>query len=331
MNKRLFRKQETKEGAILKTLIVGAGAMGSLFGGKLKQSNFDVTLFNRKNGHIEKIQEAGLRIIEKDGTLSKVDIPAVTDPSKLDGKYDLIIILVKTFATEKVLQQVLHTIDKETIILTLQNGVGNLENLQRLIPGHHVGAGGTGAGAGIIEAGLIGHRAWGDTFIGFSETETESEKLQKIADMFTSSGLNAKVSDDVQSVIWSKLMVNVAFNGLTAITRLKNGDVVLPLEGKEIVRKLIEEAVKVADAKGIKLLYENPVHDCIEMGLTKIGKNKSSMLTDILNKRKTEIDVINGAIVKYGAIYSVQTPFNEMVTNLIKLIEGSYEKLVESV
>lgn len=85
-----------------------------------------------------------MRIIERDGTLSKVDIPAVTDPSNLDGTYDLIIILVKTFATEIVLQQVLHTMDKETIILTLQNGVGNLENLQKLIPGHHVGAGGQG-------------------------------------------------------------------------------------------------------------------------------------------------------------------------------------------
>ncbi|WLD93826.1 ketopantoate reductase family protein [Alkalihalobacillus sp. AL-G] len=314
----------------MKTLIVGAGAMGCLFGGKLKQSNFDVTLFNRKNDHMKTIEAEGLRIIERDGTTSNVDIPVVTDPKNLAERYDLIIILVKTFATEKVLNQILHTMDEESIILTLQNGVGNIERLEQMVPNSLVGAGGAGCGAGIIEPGLIAHRAWGKTFIGFSSKKTESNGLQKIADMLTKSGLKTYVSDDVQSVIWSKLLVNVAYNGLTAVTRLKNADVVLPVEGKEVVRKLVEEAVSVADAKGINLLFQQPVRECIEMGIEEIGKNKSSMLTDVINERKTEIDVINGAVTKYGASHSIPTPYNEMMTSLVKIIESSYSKIVTS-
>jgi 2-dehydropantoate 2-reductase len=315
----------------LKTLIIGSGAMGSLFAGKLKQSNFDITLFNRTNNHVNQIKEKGLRIIERDGTVSQTKIPVITEPEQLKEKYDLIIILVKTFVTGKVIEKILHTISKNTLVLTLQNGVGNLEALQRMLPNHEIAAGGTNSGAGVVENGLIAHRAWGDTFIGHSGKQSKSLKLEKAADMFTQSGLQTYVVDDVQSIIWSKLLLNVAYNGLTAVTRLKNGEVVLIEDGQEIVRDLVEEALSVAKAQGIPLLYENPVRECIEMGLTKIGENKSSMLTDVLNKRKTEIDVINGAIVKYGEMLSIPTPCNKMITQLIKVIENSYLNNIEKI
>ncbi len=313
----------------MKTLVVGAGAMGSLFGGKLKQANFDVTLFNRSNDHMKKINKDGLRIIERDTSISKVDIPIVVEPANLAKRYDLIIILLKTFATDEVIQHLVPVVDQETIVLSLQNGVGNLEKLLTWFPDSYVGAGGTGCGAGVIENGLIAHRAWGKTYIGFSNKELDRTKLNRVAVMLTQSGIETDVSDDVQSVIWTKLIVNVAYNALTAITRLKNGDVVLPTEGKELVRKLVEEALMVADAKGIQLLYKDPIKECIEIGLTKIGENKSSMLTDILNERKTEIEVINGAVVHYGKIHSIPTPYNDLITNLIKLIEGSYSRKIE--
>jgi 2-dehydropantoate 2-reductase len=298
--------------------------MGSLFAGKLKQSNFDVTLFNRSNNHVKQIRENGLRILERDRTVSQVNIPVITEAEHLEEKYDFIIILVKTFVTEQVVGQVLHAISKDTVVLTLQNGVGNLEALQRLLPTHEIAAGGTNSGAGVMGNGFIAHRGWGDTFIGYSGKQTNSLKLEKVADMFTQSGLQTYVADDVQSIIWSKLLLNVAYNGLTAVTRLRNGEVVLSEDGQEIVRDLVEEAMSVAKAQGISLLYQNPVKECIELGLTKIGENKSSMLTDVLNKRKTEIDVINGAIVKYGEMLSIPTPCNKMITQLVKVIENSY-------
>jgi 2-dehydropantoate 2-reductase len=312
----------------MKTLIIGAGAMGSLFAGKLKQSNYDVTLFNRTNNHVQHIKENGLRICERNKTISTIDVPVITEGIHLDEKYDLIIVLVKSFVTEQTVKQILHVISENTIVLTLQNGVGNLEALQRLLPENQVAAGGTNSGAGVLENGCIAHRAWGDTFIGYSKRKGNSSKLAKVAEMFTQSGLQTYVVDDLQSVIWSKLILNVAYNGLTAVTRLKNGDVVLTKEGKEIVADLIEEALNVASVQGISLLYEDPVTDCIELGLTKIRENKSSMLTDVINSRLTEIDVINGAIVKYGEMFSISTPCNKMITRLVKVIENSYPNII---
>ncbi|MGY3718071.1 ketopantoate reductase family protein [Sutcliffiella cohnii] len=315
----------------MKTLIIGSGSMGSLFGGKLKQAGFDVTIFNRGNSHVEAIQQFGLTILKKDGRTSVVNLPVVTNSSDLNSSYDLVVILVKTYATEIVLKQISHTISQETIILTLQNGIGNLEVLETYFPTNFIAVGGAGCGASIEDNGVIAHNAWGTNFIGSSNRNIEVSQLDEIAQMFTDSGLSTKLSEDVESVIWSKLMVNVSYNALTAITRLRNGDIVLPLIGRNIVRKLVEEAVNVATAKGVHLSYMDPVEECIQIGLTKIGRNKSSMLLDILNKRRTEIDVINGAIVTYGDKFSVPTPYNEMVTNIIKLIETSYPKIVESV
>jgi 2-dehydropantoate 2-reductase len=318
-------------GGNMKVLIVGAGAMGCLFGGKLKQSGIDVTLFNRPNDHVRKIREEGLGIIEKDGTFSHVSIPVITDPTSLVDGYQLVIVLLKSFATEDVMSKIQDIIQPETIVLTLQNGIGNIESLQRFVPDSQISAGGTHCGAGIIEPGLIAHRAWGKTFVGSYLLETMDKQLHEFASIFSKSGLPTDVVQDVQSVIWTKLMVNIAYNGLTAVTRLKNGDAIFENEGKDIVENLVNEAMEVAHKQGIQILYDNPVHECIRLGMDEIGLNKSSMLTDVLNKRKTEMDSINNAIVELGKKHDIATPYNDMMTKLMKVIEKSYSKLVTSI
>src|SRR5690606_4495656 len=122
---------------------------------------------------------------------------------------------------------------------------------------------------------------------------------------------------------------NVAFNSLTAVTRLRNGDAILPQAGKEIAIALIKEAEAVARAEGIELLYEDPVKDILKLGYDEIARNQSSMLTDVLQKRKTEIEVINGEIIKYGKKYGIATPYNEVMLQLIHLLEDSYDMRVE--
>ncbi|QQK74456.1 2-dehydropantoate 2-reductase [Salicibibacter cibarius] len=314
----------------MKTLILGAGAMGSLFGGRLKQIGVDVTLYNRENDHVKKINQDGLRILDNDGNMTTVNIPVVSHPYNLSNRYDLIIVLVKAHATDKVLNQVLHTIDEDTAVLSLQNGIGNLESVKNAVPYSNVGIGGAGCGGGILENGTVGHRANGRTYIGFSEG-VHSRVSESIADMFTRSGLPATVTTDIASIIWSKLIINIAFNGLTAITRLSNGNAIAPPEGKEIIKELVNEAARVAQAEGIELIYSDPVAECLRLGIENIGENKSSMLVDIIKERKTEIDYINGAIVDYGTKNAIPTPYNTLITNLVKLTEKSYEKIVTDV
>ena len=314
-------------GEILKTLILGAGAMGCLFGAKLKQAGFDVTLYNRENETMKRIEKEGIQLISSDETKHTIQIPVIYDSSELKKEYDLILVLVKAYATEAVLTDVYPIIGEKTIVLSLQNGVGNLEKMEKVIPQAVLGVGGTGSGASVLSPGVIAHRATGRTNIGFVRNN-DSEEYEKISDMLTASGLETAVTQNVQSVIWSKLMINVAFNSLTAISSLKNGDAILPQAGEAIVKSLIEEAAVVAAAEGIELLYDYPVEEILEIGRGQIARNQSSMLTDVLNERKTEIEVINGAIVTYGKKHDIETPYNQLVTHLIHLIEESYSKRI---
>lgn len=313
----------------MKILILGTGAMGCLFGGKLRQTGVDVTLFNhRMNDHVRAIKENGLLIQEKDHTPSKIMIPVITDSTELADNYDLVICLVKSFATEAVLKQIAPILSPNTLLLTLQNGIGNAEVVEKFVPKSQIVVGGTVAGAGIIEPGRIARRGWGKTSIGSALGGSHERMLQDISALFTASGLQTEVVPDVMSVIWSKLLVNIAYNGLTAVTRLTNGDAIRTDYGKELARKLVEEAVRVAEAQGIRLLYDQPVDEVIRLGDEEIGANKSSMLTDVLLQRKTEIESINGAIVKLGKQMSVATPYNNMLTLLIQVMEGSYDRMV---
>ncbi|MET3290863.1 UNVERIFIED_CONTAM: 2-dehydropantoate 2-reductase [Brevibacillus sp. OAP136] len=313
----------------MKTLILGAGAMASLFGAKLTQAGSDVTLFNhRANEHTRMINEKGLQLIEREQKPVTINLPVITDPAELAGGYDLVICLVKSFATENVLKKIIPILTPTTIVLTLQNGIGNAEVLETFVPKEQVLVGGTVSGAGIIEPGLIARRGWGKTFIGSAIAGTNEQKLQAIASLFTRSELACEVVSDVMAVIWSKLLVNVTYNGLTAVTRLTNGDAVRTGHGQAIARQLIEEAVQVANAQGIQLLYDNPVEELIRLGIEEIAANKSSMLTDVLFHRRTEIESINGAIVQLGKRFSIATPYNEMMTQLVKVIEESYPQSV---
>lgn len=312
----------------MKVLIVGAGAMGSLFGGKMKQIGIDVTLFNRPNDHVRKIRDEGLRIIERDGSKSAVSIPVIMDSADVADVYQLVILFVKSFATEEAMKQVLPAIREETLILSLQNGLGNFETIKQLLPDRRICIGGTGSGAGIVEPGLIAHRAWGKTNIGSLQSVGDAAELQEIASLLTQSGFLTDVVEDVEAVIWNKLLVNIAYNGLTAVTRLTNGDAVVTDAGKEIVRNLVGEAMQIAKAQGIRLLHDNPIEECIRLGVEEIGLNKSSMLTDVIYQRKTEIDSINGAIVTLGKKFGIPTPHNEMMTNLVRVIEQSYPGIV---
>ncbi len=297
--------------------VLGAGAMGSLFGGLLARSGNQVTLLDIWQEHVDAIDRDGL-LIEEDTTIRIKNIKAASPPAAID-KTDLLIVFVKSTVTGEALEQVKGALGPDTIVLTLQNGLGNVEKISACVGQENVIAGTTAHGSTLLGPGKVRHAGRGLTVIGEINGQVSSRVLQ-IASMLNEATIQTKVTDNVLGLIWDKLLVNVGINALTAITGLENGKLLHFRETEELLEMAVSEGIRVARAKGIMLGYDDPIAHTKEIcSLT--GKNKSSMLQDILNKRKTEIDTINGAIVREGEQLGIETPVNKVLTNLIKTVQ----------
>ncbi|MFA5085804.1 MAG: 2-dehydropantoate 2-reductase, partial [Candidatus Omnitrophota bacterium] len=209
-------------------------------------------------------------------------------------------------------------------IMTLQNGIGNVQVLDDYFGPEHVIAGVTNHGATLIGPGHVKHAGRGDTIIGMSKGSTLGP-IKNAANILTKCGLDTKISKDIDSIIWSKLVINVGINALTGITRLKNGMLIKHGGARDILRNAVQEAVKIVKRKRIKLTYDDPIQK-VESVCKATGANVSSMLQDVLSAKRTEIDYMNGAIMRQGKALGIPTPVNEVLTNLIKTIESNYEE-----
>ncbi len=302
----------------MKIAVIGAGAMGSIFGGHLKEVGEDVTFIDIYKEHMEKVSKDGLYIEMPDGT-SKV-IKGIKTATSTEGlpKMDLIIIFVKSTITKEAAKEALPLVGDNTLFLTLQNGLGNGEAIAEVVGKEKVLLGVTTCGGTFLGPGKVRFAGKGDTFIG--GLKIGKEKVLPIVNVFNRAKLPAYYREDVIGLVWDKLFVNVAINPVTAITGLKNGELLNYDETKAIMKGLVEEAVAVAEKRGVKRDVEEVYNHALEVA-EKTAKNMSSMLQDITKGRKTEIDTINGKIVEYGREVGVSTPYNEMVTYLIKVLE----------
>ncbi len=302
----------------MKIAVIGAGAMGSIFGGHLKEVGEDVTFIDIYKEHMEKVSKDGLYIEMPDGT-SKV-IKGIKTATSTEGlpKMDLIIIFVKSTITKEAAKEALPLVGDNTLFLTLQNGLGNGEAIAEVVGKEKVLLGVTTCGGTFLGPGKVKFAGKGDTFIG--GLKIGKEKVLPIVNVFNRAKLPAYYREDVIGLVWDKLFVNVAINPVTAITGLKNGELLNYDETKAIMKGLVEEAVAVAEKRGVKRDVEEVYNHALEVA-EKTAKNMSSMLQDITKGRKTEIDTINGKIVEYGREVGVSTPYNEMVTYLIKVLE----------
>jgi 2-dehydropantoate 2-reductase len=303
----------------MKTVIVGTGAMGSLFGGLLTLSGEDVWLVDISKENIDAMKLRGLTIEEKGKTLN-VPVNAVTDIASI-GKADLVIYFVKTYQTERAASDSLALQKEDTIFLTLQNGLGNEEMICRKLDPKKVILGVTGQGATLLEPGRIRHAGWGETQIGELDGEI-TERANQIAQMLQKAGLSALVSSKIQDLIWQKLFANVGINALTALTGLKNGQLLDYPETVRLMEALVSEAVEVARQKGIRI-EGNPTEK-VKHAAEATRENRSSMGQDFDYKRRTEIDAINGAVVREAQCLGIPVPFNEAVTDLVKAIEKNF-------
>jgi 2-dehydropantoate 2-reductase len=176
-------------------------------------------------------------------------------------------------------------------------------------------------GATLLGPGHVRHAGWGDTYIGELKGR-ETERASRIAEMFQKAGIETYVSSQIYELVWAKLLINVGINGLTALTGLKNGQLLDYPETLRLMDALVSEAADVAKRKGIRI-GENPIQKVVSVAEA-TRENRSSMGQDFDYKRKTEIDAINGAIVREAKRLGIAVPYNQMITDLIKAIERRF-------
>ena len=296
-----------------KVVVVGSGAIGCLFGALLREAGHRVIMLDIDSARAAKIARDGIHLTGMSGERT-VKVEA-TDRVGDAADCDLAIIATKSYDTEAAIGAIADSLKSSTPVLTLQNGLGNVEALSKAVGDDRTIGGITSHGATMVDDGSIVHAGKGKTVIGVPSNEL-TDNLRLVRDVLDSAGFEPQTSDDLESTIWNKLIINVGINALTAITRLKNG-ALLEHEGtRGIMSELVAEAVAVAEARGIKIAHENPLAQ-VEEVCRLTATNVSSMLQDILASRRTEIDAINGSIVKLGAEAGVPTPINTTLTALI--------------
>lgn len=304
----------------MKIAVVGAGAMGSLFGGLLTESGADVWLLDIWAEHIKAVNDNGLNI-EREGKFRSVSVKATTDPNRI-GISDLVISFVKSTNTSQAAKTAKFLMDDSSLILTLQNGMGNADTIAEVIEPTRIIAGTTSHGATMIGPGSIRHAGIGPTTIGMWAGGGKDKALY-IAKFFTEAGIKTEAVDDIQSVIWNKLLVNVGINAITALTGIKNGQLLDLSATQDISRAAVEEAMELARAQGV-MIREDSVGHVFEIAKA-TSPNRSSMGQDVDNKRLTEIEAINKFVVREASKIGLKVPVNKTLTALIETLQSHYK------
>ena len=300
-------------------LVVGAGAMGCLFAARLKKAGFDIDLYEKISQRVQVIHERGIQVQALSGDY-EVRVPAWSQ--KPPTAPDAVLFFVKSNDTEEAAKTVSPWVKETSLVLTLQNGLGNLDVLERMFGKARVLGGVTSEGATMLDHGKIRHAGAGETAIGPS-----CPGARKIASALRDAGFASRIAEDIHSLIWGKLVVNAGINALTALTGLKNGRLPQVQALRLTMEMVVEEAVAVAKAKQVPLPYPDPMSRVTEV-CRATADNVASMLQDVLNERMTEIAFINGAIVREGKALGIPTPANFVLTGLVEAIQETYGERV---
>ncbi|MBW1850613.1 MAG: 2-dehydropantoate 2-reductase [Deltaproteobacteria bacterium] len=306
----------------MKFLVVGPGAMGCLFAARLKKAGHHVTLLDHMKERADLINKQGIKV---EGILGEYTVSVPTVTGQLSGFPDVAVVCVKANETKQAAEDTEPLIGQKAYVLTLQNGLGNVAVLQEVFGKDRVLGGVTAEGATLLGHGHVKHAGQGET--KFGSDVSLGNVLSEIVSAFNDAGFDTRSANNVNSLIWGKLIVNVGINALTAITRLKNGR--LPdIEGTRLIMEhVVKEAVAVADAKCVELPYPDPMGRVVEVCRATSG-NIASMLQDVLKQGPTEIAFINGAIVREGQALGIPTPVNHTLTSLVQAIQDTYRERV---
>lgn len=303
----------------MKIAMIGAGAMGSLFGSLLAEAGKTVTLLDIRKDHVDAINAHGLTV-EKGGQQKTVRIPATTDAEKI-GPVDLALVFVKSTQTDDAAQTAARLAGSTGLVLTLQNGMGNADILAEALDPGRIIAGTTSHGATFLEPGVIRHAGEGETVIG-PWAPSAMDKAKTVADFFTQAGIVTRAITDVHAVLWAKLFINIGINAITALTGIKNGQMLDLQSTCALAREAVNEAMAVARARGIAI-QGDPVEKVYQVAKA-TGLNRSSMGQDVDQRRATEINAINGFIVRMASDAGIRVPVNQTLTALIETLQSHY-------
>ena len=306
----------------MKIAVVGSGALGGFFGALFAQTGQDVTLVDVDPKKVEAIRASGLTVTTRDGERT-VRIP-ITQSTKEVGPADLVFFSVKSYATLAAAQTLPPLLKADTLVMSIQNGIGNVEKIASVVGPERVVGGITAHSFQMLSPSHIRYVGGaGHMHIGKVDARN-TPRVQEVAAILRQGGVEAEVNENIQDFIWFKLMVNTPINAIAAITRFKNGELAESEGVRQLMRLVADEAIAVAKDEGVRFLGEgHPVDACLT-ALRAAAENKASMLQDVEAGRRTEIDAINGAIVERAAKHGIAVPVNETLVRLVKVIEAQY-------
>jgi 2-dehydropantoate 2-reductase len=304
----------------MKIAVIGCGAVGSIFAAHLaKAAEAEVWVYDVWKEHIETTRANGLCI--SGASDFSVPLKATSDPKSLP-RCDYGIVATKAIHTRAAIGQAAHAFDADSAVCSVQNGVGNEEIIAEHV--RYVIRGTTFPAGHLIAPGHVGFDIKGDTWIGpFEPTQTPYAKVEELAGFLTRSGMNTIPLRDARGAQWTKLIFNASTNPVGALTLLHHGAASRFAATGQLFNDLIREGEAVAAKLGITL-HGDP-RQLVQKGANAPGKHRASMLQDVLAKRQTEVDFMNGAIAECGEKVGVPTPLNRALWQLIKGLEHSWQ------
>ena len=312
----------------MKILVLGAGAIGSVFGGLLAKGDNSVCLVGRRS-HLDAIKRQGLLIEGIWGTHRVHSLAGYESLSELEARepltFDVILLSVKSYDTEIILRELLIHYPEPCPVISLQNGLGNIEKIEKLLGKEKTIGGRVIFGVEFVEPGRVRVTVSADkTVIGGLSGGIQKGFVTSLASKFTASNIPTEVTDDIQRYIWGKVIYNCSLNGLATLMNVHYGALLSSESSKHVMTKIIEEIFTVIQQRNIMLdwrkteEYQNILFDSL-IPLT--FKHHPSMLQDIMRHKRTEIDALNGAIVEMGRETGTDVPFNWAITQFIKAKE----------
>lgn len=302
--------------------MVGAGGVGSVFGGRLAGAGHEVWLVHRRREVVEALRRDGLRLDTPESS-ERIAVQA-TDDARHVGPVDLVLILTKSTDTRAAAESARHVVGSQTLVVTLQNGLGNLEIIADVLGLERTLLGVTYVGAALVGPGHARLTAAGKTFVGEPDN-TRTDRVERLASAMSMAGLPTEATDGLWEMIWGKLVINAALNATCALTGASGESALRSPAAYELLGLLAEETAAVAHALGLRLPYADPAAR-VRQHCRDVGPSKPSMLQDVERQRPTEIDAINGAVVREGRRLGVPTPYNRAVLLLVKAREELTER-----